>query len=540
MTDAVVVGAGPNGLVAANLLADAGWDVLVLEAQPEPGGAVRSDELVPGFVRDRFSAFYPLGYASPALRGLHLEQHGLVWRWAPDVLAHPTRDGRAALLSTDLDRTATSLDAYSPGDGDAWRELYALWQRVGPDLLAAVAAPFPPVRPGLRLARHLGLSGGVRFGRLALQSVRALADERFTGPGGGLLLAGNSLHADLPPEGAGSAVLGWLLAMLGQDTGWPVPEGGSGRLTDALVARLRSRGGVVECGVEVTGVVVRNGRAVGVRTAQGGEHPARRAVLADVDAPRLYLDLVGPEHLPASFVTDVRRFAWDYSTVKVDWALDGPVPWTAPEAARAGTVHLGWDLDELTGFSADLAAGRIPRDLFLLFGQMTTADPSRSPAGTESAWAYTHVPQQVRSDPRGALTGRWDAAESEVFADRMEARVEEFAPGFRNLIRARAVQSPGGLQDANGNLHRGALSAGSAALHQELLWRPTPGLGRPETPVDGLYLAGASASPGPGVHGGPGSAAARAALSHASPLRRGGAAGLAALHRRVQAGGAYR
>ena len=501
MSDAIVVGAGHNGLVAANLLADAGWSVLVLESESEPGGAVRSGELtVPGVVHDLFSAFYPLAAASPHIAGLGLADFGLRWRRAPQVLAHPTPDGRCAVLSTDLDTTAASLDTYAAGDGDAWRRLYGLWERVGAHFLDAMLAPFPPVRGGLGLAATLGPSGLLRFARHAVLPVRRLAEETFRGAGGGLLLAGNTLHTDLSPEAAAGGLFGWLLCCLGQQHGFPVPEGGAGRLTGALVRRLESRGGRVECGQRVTKVEVRGGRAVGVVTADGTAVAARRAVLADVAAPTLFLDLVGAAHLPARFVADLRRFQFDSATVKVDWALSGPIPWKAEEAAGAGTVHVAASMDELTMYSAELATARIPTDPFLIVGQMAVADPTRAP----NAWAYTHVPQRA-----------WDDSLTEAFTGVVEDRIERLAPGFRDVILGRHVFTPTTLPE-------GAVNGGSAQVHQQLIFRPAPGLARPETPVAGLYLAGSSAHPGGGVHGAPGANAARAALLRAKlPWRRG-------------------
>ncbi|MGW8635779.1 phytoene desaturase family protein [Streptomyces sp. NPDC055793] len=514
MPDAVVIGAGPNGLVAANLLADAGWSVRVLEEQPEPGGAVRHDSgVAPGFVSDLFSSFYPLAAASPVLAGMRLEDHGLRWAHAPHVLAHPLGDGTCAVLDRDVAVTAASLDTFAPGDGAAWERLYDVWDRYRADILDALFTPFPPIRAAARLALRLRGAGGLRLARTLVLPVRRMGAEEFRGEGGRLLLAGNALHADLAPEAAGSGGFGWLMSMLGQTYGFPVPVGGAGALTAALVHRLRSRGATVSCGHRVEHVVVRDRRAVGVRTAGGELVAARRAVLADVSVSALYGGLVAPEDLPGQVLADLRRFEWDFATFKVDWALDGPVPWRCARAAGAGTVHLADGLDELTRFAAQIAMGRVPDRPFSLFGQMTTSDPTRSPRGTESAWAYTHVPHDVRGDAGDAgITGSWDAGERELMADRVERQVERFAPGFRALIRARRVLAPPTLQALDANLTGGAINGGTAAMHQQLVFRPVPGTGRPETPVAGLYLASAAAHPGGGVHGAPGANAAHAAL----------------------------
>ncbi len=514
MPDAVVIGAGPNGLVAANLMADAGWSVEVLEEQPEPGGAVRHDsEVAPGFVNDLFSSFYPLAAASPVLAGLRLHDHGLRWAHAPHVLAHPLTDGTCAVLDRDAGTTAASLDAFAPGDGAAWDRLHQVWDRYRGDILDALFTPFPPVRAGARLALRLRAGGGLRLARTLVLPVRRLGEEEFRGEGGKLLLAGNALHADLAPEAAGSGGFGWLMSMLGQTYGFPVPVGGAGALTAALVHRLRARGGTVRCGQRVEQVVVRDRRAVGVRTAGGETVAARRAVLADVSVPALYGGLVAPEHLPDQVLADLRRFQWDFATFKVDWALDGPVPWRCEDAARAGTVHLADGLDELTRFAAQIAMRQVPDRPFSLFGQMTTTDPSRSPSGTESAWAYTHVPHDIRSDAGDeGITGSWDSKDQELMADRVERQVERFAPGFRTLIRARRILAPPTLQAMDANLEGGAINGGTTAMHQQLVFRPVPGTGRPETPVAGLFLASAGAHPGGGVHGAPGANAARAAL----------------------------
>ncbi len=522
MLDAVVIGAGPNGLVAANLLTDAGWSVEVLEAQSEPGGAVRSDRGVhPDFVSDMFSAFYPLAAASPVIQGLDLRSEGLRWAHAPSVLAHPLPDGRCAVLERSVDRTAKGLDAFAPGDGEAWSGMCRTWSRIGSELLDALFTPFPPVRAAAKVAVRLRGPAGLPLVRSLVLPARRLGEEEFGGEGGRLLLAGNALHADLAPEAAGSGGFGWLLCMLGQFHGFPVPVGGAGGLTGALVNRFERLGGTVRCGERVTEVVVRAGRAMGVRTARGEAIPVRRCVLADVSAPDLYGGLVDEEHLPGRILDNMRRFQWDFATFKVDWALDGRIPWESEAAAGAGTVHLADSVDDLTRFAAQLASGQVPDRPFTLLGQMTTADPSRSPDGTESAWAYTHVPQTIRGDAGDdGITGAWDKGEQEAMADRVERHVERRAPGFRSLVRARRILAPPSLQALDANLHSGAINGGTASLHQQLVFRPVPGTGRPETPVQGLYLASASAHPGGGVHGACGANAARAALHGAGGAAR--------------------
>ena len=521
MPEAVVIGAGPNGLVAANLLADRGWDVVVLEAQPVPGGAVKSAELVePGFVNDVFSAFYPLAVASPVLRSLHLEDHGLQWRRAPLVLAHPTGDGSCPVLSTDLDVTAASFDELCPGDGDAWRRLYGRWERLGDTLLECLLSPFPPVRAGLRLLGRVRPSELVDLARFLVQPVRRMGEEAFEGDGPRRLLAGCALHTDVFPEAAVGGMIGWLLASVGQQLGWPVPEGGAGRITDALVARLEKAGGRVQCSTPVTAVVVRGGRAVAVRTAAGDEIDASRAVVADVVAPTLYLDLVGAEHLPARLLDALGRFEWDNATVKVDWTLDGPIPWAAEPARRAGTIHVAEGVDALTVQATQLQLGLVPDPVFLIVGQQGRADPTRHPEGKDAAWAYTHVPRQVRGDAgESGISGRWDDSEASAMADRMEEEIELLAPGFRSLIRGRHVLTPPGLEAADANLVGGSINGGTSQLHQQLVFRPVPGMGRAETPVAGLFLGSSSAHPGGGVHGACGANAARAAV--AADRRRG-------------------
>jgi phytoene dehydrogenase-like protein len=523
--DAVVIGAGHNGLVAANLLADAGWEVVICEATDSVGGAVRSGQVTaPGFQSDLFSAFYPFGAGSPVLNSLDLRDDGLRWSHAPSVLAHVLPDDRCAVLSRDRHQSAASVAAFADSDAQAWLELTDQWEVIGDLVTQALFTPFPPVRSTLALLRALGAGPALRLARMAALPVRRFGDETFAGAGGPLLFAGNALHADLSPDSPGSALYGWLLTMLGQQVGFPVPVGGAGELSGAMARRFTRRGGVVRLGVPVERVTLDAGVATGVVLASGERIRARRSVLADVDAPTLFGDLVGHDHLPPRFVRDLANFQWDLPTLKIDWALSAPVPWTASGAVGAGTVHLGVDMNGLTDYAADLVTSRIPKAPLVLFGQMTTADPSRSPAGTESAWGYTHLPSGG---------DRLDEDQLQAHVDRVEAVIERHAPGFGNLILSRHVQTPVSLQQADANLKHGAINAGTTQLHQQLVFRPVPGLGGAATPIDRLFLAGASAHPGGGVHGGPGANAAAAALARAGISGRARWAATRAMMRRI-------
>lgn len=521
--DAVVVGGGHHGLVAAAVLADAGWDVVLLEAEDEVGGAVRSTTTDGGFVVDRFSAFYPLGAGSPVLQGLELDRHGLQWSSAPAVVAHPRgdQDDVGSVLYRDAAETARALDEDHRGDGDSWLRLVEQWQRIRGPLLDTLFTAWPPVRPAARLLAEVGATDVLRFARFMALPARRMAQELFGGDRGRLLLAGNALHSDVPLVAPVSGTFGWLLLMLGQDVGFPVPVGGAGQLTAALRSRAESAGAQVLTGERVTTVVAPAGRALGVVTATGRRVRARRAVLADVAVPSLYRDLLPPEAVPARLLDDLEHFEWDLPTVKVDYSLDGAVPWRAAASHGAGTVHLGADLDDrgqpqsglngLLHWETELARGRVPRHPFMIVGQMTTADPTRSPAGTESLWAYTHLPRReavLRAD------GPDQPHRSQVdeLVEHVESTLERHAPGFRDLVRHRQVQAPQDLQDDDANLVHGAVNGGTAQLQQQLVFRPTPGPGGPRTVVERLYLASAGAHPSGGVHGGCGFLAAQAAL----------------------------
>jgi phytoene dehydrogenase-like protein len=510
--------------VAGTLLADAGWSVLVLEATDTAGGAVRSAELTrPGWVHDVFSAFYPFAAASPVLSALHLEDYGLRWGHAPAVLGHVLDAERAVVLSRDRHETAQSVAAAgSAADAAAWLQLCEEWDRIGDEVVAALLHPFPPVRDGLATLRRLGASGTAGLIRRALTPLDRWTGEDFTGDGGPALLVGSAMHTDLGPADIGSSVFGWLLCMLGQQHGFPVSVGGAGQLAGALCARLGAAGGELRLRSPVSRVVVdRGGMAHGVRLTDGTGIRARRAVLADVPAPALYEQLIAPDRRPVGLARAMARFEPDLPLMKVDWALRCPIPWRAKELAGAGTVHIGGTVRALRDTAAALRAGRLPEQPYLVMGQMTLCDPTRSPAGTETAWAYSHLPNGYGEDEHTI----------EHMLETIENAVEDAAPGFRNEVLARHVLVPRDLQTLNPSLIGGTMNGGTAAVHQQLVLRPIPGLGRADTPFERLFLASSSAHPSGGVHGACGANAARAALaanSWAGPAYR---RGMQAIHR---------
>jgi phytoene dehydrogenase-like protein len=365
---------------------------------------------------------------------------------------------------------------------------------------------------------------------MMLTPVSDIGRQRFGGEAPRILLAGNAGHADIPLDAAGSGVLGIVLCMLGQTVGFPVPQGGAGMLAHALADRFRSLGGEIRTDAEVTRIEVDRGRAVAVRVGEA-RYDATRAVLADVVASKLYGGLVAPDDLPGAVRRQMRDFQLDPGTVKVDWALDGPMPWSSPPEYAPGTFHVADSVTQMSQALGQVTDGAIPAHPFMLAGQMTTSDPTRSPAGTESLWAYTHVPHHATYDAGapdgvGAVRGVWDRDDCERFADRMQARIEQHAPDFASRIVARRVLGPREMESRDANLVGGAVNGGTANLHQQLVFRPVPSSwGRAESRIAGLYLASASAHPGGGVHGAPGMNAARAALAHQrvrALTRRGG------------------
>ena len=503
---AVVVGSGPNGLSAAITLAEAGRDVVVLEALDRMGGAVATEELtIPGFHHDVFSAVYPAAAASPVFARWPLERHGLKWIHPEVCVATVLGDDRAAVLHRSLEETADALDDLHPGDGQRWRAFATPYLRHWSAVRGTLLAGFPPVRGPMGLVRGLGVSGALEFARLLLAPAMSLADELFESPGAKAWLYSSAMHGDVPPTGAGSAIAGAYLQLLGHAHGWPSPEGGAGRLAGALAGHLRELGGTIRTSAPVTRAIVEGGKVTGVELA-GGERVPGSIVVCDT-TPRGLLRLAG-HALEGRYRYGLRRYRYGAATIKVDWALSGPVPWTAPAARRAGTVHVGGTDQDILRATAITGEPVLAEKPFMLTGQQTVHDPSRAPAGQHTFWAYTHGPHEVDY-----------GAETERHVERMEARIEEFAPGFRDRILGRHVYGPGGMEGRNANLVEGDVGAGSYTLDQ-VIFRPVPTLAPYRTPVRGLYLGSASTFPGGAVHGIPGHAAARLALAEARLPRR--------------------
>jgi phytoene dehydrogenase-like protein len=503
---AVVIGAGPNGLAAAIALARAGREVTVLEAADAPGGAVRTEELtLPGFRHDTFSSVYPAAAASPVFSGMPLDRFGLEWVHPEACSAHPLPDGRALALYRDLDRTAERLNAAQPGDGDAWRAFVTPMLDAFEAIRATMLSGFPPLTGPLKLLQSAGPVGLARFAALLPGSAQGLGRRLFESPDARAWLYGAAGHGDVPPTGPGSAIAAAYLNLLGHAVGWPSPKGGAQALIDALVGYLAELGGGVRTGALVTRVEVAHGRVSGVRLA-GGEHVAAETVIADV-MPHALVRLAG-EHLGSVYRRLLGRYTYGLATVKVDWALEGPIPWLAQAVRGAGTVHVGGSEEEVVATLAASARG-LPARPFLLLGQQSVADPTRAPEGRHTAWAYTHGPQ-VGVD--------W-AGELDRHVERMEAQVERYAPGFRDRVLARHVLGPAGLQARNPNLVGGDVGGGTYRLDQ-VIFRPAPSPSPYRTPLRGLYLGSSATFPGGAVHGVCGDAAANAALADDSAWRR--------------------
>ena len=464
-----MVGSGPNGLAAAIELARSGLSVLVVEAEDRAGGGSRSAELtLPGYVHDVCSAAHPVGAASPFFRSLPLEELGLRWVHPAAPLAHPLDDGAAAVAERSLDETAKGLG----GDGSQWSRLFGPLVRDGFDLVEDILAPpvhFP--RHPIALARM-----GVRAARPAV----ALAG-RFETEGARGLMAGMAAHSVLPLSQLPTGGVALFFGLLAHLVGWPVAEGGSQRIADALVTHLGSLGGEIRTGHRVRSLA---------------DLPPARVTMFDL-TPRQLARIAGSA-LPLGYRRRLERFRYGPAVFKLDWALDGPIPWKAGACRRAATVHVGGTLEEIVAAEDAAARGQHPGAPFVILAQPSLFDLTRAPTGRHTVWAYCHVPNGSTVD----------------MTERIEAQVERFAPGFRDRILARSVMPPREVERHNQNCVGGDISGGAQTIAQ-LLARPVPRVDPYATPNPGIFLCSSSTPPGAGVHGMCGYHAARSALRRA-------------------------
>jgi phytoene dehydrogenase-like protein len=466
--DAVVIGSGPNGLASAITLAQKGLSVLLLEAKPTIGGGMRSAELtLPGYVHDICSAIHPLGIGSPFFQTLPLSNYGLEWIHPSAPLAHPLDDGTAVLLERSLETTSQGLQADASSYQKLMGPLVQDWDRLAPNLLGPLRLPSHPIA----LAR---------FGLNAIRSAEGLSNRWFQTMQARALFAGLAAHAIMPLNQPLTAAFGMILGALGHKFGWPMARGGSQNIAHALAAYFRSLGGEIVTNKPISSL---------------DQLPFSRTLFFDV-SPKQLLNIVG-DRFPTRYKEELENYRYGPGVFKIDWALNHPIPWKAPECARAGTVHVGGTFEEIALSESEVWQGKHPEKSYVLVAQQSLFDPSRAPPGKQTAWAYCHVPNGSTFD----------------MTQRIEAQIERFAPGFGDCILARSTKNAQEFEIYNPNYIGGDINGGVEDLSQ-LFTRPARRIVPYSTPVKGIYICSASTPPGGGVHGMCGYHAARSALKH--------------------------
>jgi phytoene dehydrogenase-like protein len=526
--DAIVIGGGHNGLVAAIALARAGWSLLVLEQGDGLGGAVTSSEItLPGFVHDLYSTNQNTFRGGPvyAELGAELERHGLRYASSDKPFASAFPDGRVLKVYRDADRTLAGLREHDAGDAAGWEELQGLFDRFSPSIFEVFGSPLPSAKAAaavVRALRRFGARDALRAAQLLLSSTRELGDLYLSSPEAKALFAAWGMHLDFGPDVSGGAMFPFVEVFSDAAAGMSIVEGGASRLIDALAGVLRDNGGEIRTGASVRRIVTDGSRATGVELASGERIVASRAVVASVMPPALYGHMLDGVPVPQAVRDAAARYQFGPGTMMIHLALSRPPAWAAGgDLDQFAYVHIAPYVSDLAETYTAALNGLLPKSPFLVVGQTSVVDPTRAPQGRTVLWVQVRaLPAQIRGDAAGQIAALDWADAAEPYADRVLAKLSEYAPGIDDSLLARAVLTPADLEAHNPNLVGGDSGSGSHHLRQNFLFRPIAGYSSYRTPVPGLFMTGAATWPGGGVTGLPGELAARAVLGGGSVTRR--------------------